>query len=123
MAERQWDKSSAGHHNVGEDETDSYSHAEGYLYLVRKLDHTGSGTHHYRIEVQPEQKPTYSRNRLSQQLCENHVTNMSQAERTLREAFEYNYHKSTQDGWFKAESQEEAVTKYQEVIKKWIYQD
>ena len=122
MAERQRDKSSAGHHNIGEDETDSYSHAEGYLYLVRKLDPTESGTDHYRIEVQPEKK-TAHRNRRTQQLCENHVTNMIHAERALREEFEYNYHSSKQEGWFHAVSQEEVVSKYQKVIKTWIYQD
>lgn len=103
---------------VGEDFTDSYTHTSGYIYVLRKVDHTGCPAKYYRIEVQPEKYAKTRGSRL-QQLIEVPVTNMCKAERDLREVFEYAYHKSTEPGWFIADSPEEVKSKCLEELKKW----
>lgn len=102
----------------GEDFTDSYSHADGYIYILRKIDHTGFPTDYYRIEVHPTRRAKSRGNRL-QQIMETHVTDMSKAESALREAFGYAYHQSTEEGWFMADSREEVESRYKEVIETW----
>ena len=123
MAQFKGDQPQAGdieHDNatVGEDFTDSYAHTSGFIYVLRKNDHTGYPTDYYRIEVHPEKRAKTRGNRL-QQLIEVSVTNMCKAERDLREIFGYAYHKSTEEGWFTADSPEEVKSKCHEVFEQW----
>ena len=106
------------HDGVGEDFTDSYAHTSGYIYVLRKVDPTGYPEDYYRIEVQPEKWAKPRGNRL-QQIIERSVTNMSKAEHDLRAMFGYAYHKSTEAGWFEADSPEEVKSKCLEVLEKW----
>ena len=103
---------------IGEDFPDSYADTSGYIYVVRKMDHTGFPTDFYRIEVQPE-RYTKSRGKRLQQLLEKPVSNMRNAERDLRNAFSYAYHRSTEDGWFTADSQEDVERISREILEKW----
>ena len=103
----------------GVDEVDCYSRGEGYINLVQKLDHTGYETSYYRTEVNPV-KLTTSVGRRLKLLNETFVSNMNHAERALREKFEYNYHKSTEEGWFEADSPQEVLGKYKEVLEPWV---
>jgi hypothetical protein len=103
---------------IGEDFPDSYPDTSGYIYVLRKRDHTGHPKDDYKIEVKPE-RYTGSRDKLLKQLLEMPVTNRRNAERDLREAFGYVDHRSTEDGWFPADSQEEVESKSREILKKW----
>ena len=107
---------------IGEDLPDSYAHTSGYIYVLRKVDHTGYPTDYYRIEVQPE-KYAKRRGPQLQQLIEEPVTNMCKAELDLRETFGYAYHKSTELGWFMDDSLENVKSKCLEVLKKWSKTD
>lgn len=99
---------------VGEDFTDSYAHTSGYIYVLRKVDHTGFPTDYYKIDVQ-EEKWTKPRGNRLKQIIEKSVTNMSRAEHDLREMY-----KSTEDGWFESDSpSEEVKSKCLEVLEKW----
>ena len=121
MAECEGDQSQVerdDYDGVGEDFTDSYSHTSGYIYVLRKVDRTGYPTNYYRIEVQPE-KYIKTRGSRLQQLIEVPVTNMCKAERDLHKKFDYAYHKSTEPGWFMADSLEEVKSKCLEELKKW----
>ena len=97
---------------VGDDFTDSYAHTSGYIYVLRKVDHTGYPEDYYRIEVQTEKWTKPRGNRL-QQIIERSVTNMSKAERDLRVMFGY------EAGWFEAGSPEEVKSKCLEILEKW----
>ena len=62
MAEREGDQSEVEDikgdaHDVDggdEDFTDSYSDTSGFIYIIRKIDHTGCPKDYYRFEVQSE---------------------------------------------------------------------
>lgn len=105
---------------TSEDFTDSYADASGFIYIIRKLDHTGYPTDYYRFEVQPE-RCTGSRGRRLQQLFEMPVTSMRKAELDLRKAFCNAYHRSTEAGWFMADSQlqDVMISKSKEILEKW----
>ena len=103
---------------LGEDSTDSYEHTSGFIYVLRKNDHTGYPTDHYKIEVHPKKRAKTRGNRF-QQLIEVPVTNMCKAERDLREIFGYACHKSTEEGCFMADSPEEVKSKCHEVLEQW----
>ena len=47
------------------------------------------------------------------------VISMHKAELDLRKAFGYAYHRSTEAGWFMADSQEDVISKSQEILEKW----
>ena len=125
MAEREGDQSQAEDiernanevdGTTGEDFTDSYADTSGFIYIIRKLDYTGRRLDYYRIEVQPEKYTVQSQ---EEQLLEMPVTTMCKAELDLCKAFGYAYHRSTEAGWFMADSPEEVKSKSQEILKKW----
>lgn len=71
---------------------------------------------HYRIEVH-ETKGERG-NCLDRQIMEEYyVMNMNKAECDLRKAFGYNYHKSTEKGWFWCESRKKVESKCKKVLE------
>ena len=101
---------------VGDDDTDSYQHTAGYIYVVRKIDQTGYPTDKYRIEVSPEKRAKTRLGKRLQQVFEKSVTDMNKAERDLRKEFDDAYDKCNEIGWYTAGSQDEVISECQEVL-------
>ena len=90
MAEGQ---STASQQHVGEDETDSYEHSSGTMYLMQEFDYTGTPTGKYCIQVKPHVKPKTPNGTLSE-VTNEHVEDRCKAEYELRKKFGYPDHKT-----------------------------